>query len=82
MEDVFYIVHTFNVHSIDDDPDIHATEHLINWEKSEAGQWAMAHAKGKPIWHRVMDPNKFGYLYSIHVVFTHKDYAFWKLKYE
>ena len=58
------IVHTFQMGDVDD-PDLYAAQPLIEWEKSEAGQWVMKNAADTPTWHRMADPITYGYKYQI-----------------
>ena len=57
-------VHQFLLGDVDD-PDLFAAEPLINWEKSDAGQWVMKNAADTPTWHRMADPITYGYKYVI-----------------
>ena len=58
------IVHTFQMGDVDD-PDLYAAQPLIEWEKSDAGQWVMKNAADTPTWHRMADPSTYGYKYQI-----------------
>ena len=58
------IVHTFTMGDVED-PDLYAAQPLIEWEKSELGQWIMRNAADTPTWHRMADPVTYGYKYQI-----------------
>jgi hypothetical protein len=58
------VVHSFTMGDVED-PDLYAAEPLIEWEKSEAGQWVMKNAVETPSWHGTADPINFGYRYQI-----------------
>ena len=81
MKNVKVIVYRFSLLDIDD-PDLIAAEPMLNWEKSEQGQWVMNNSIEKPTWHRLMDPNIFGFEYLIQATFTPENYTYWKLKYD
>lgn len=72
-------VYSFSVGDAED-PDLYAAEPLINWEKSEQGQWIMAHAVETPVWHRTVDHNTFGYRYRISARLKGKDLTYFYLK--
>ena len=73
------VVHTFTLGDVDD-PDIYAAGPIFDWERSEEGQWVTAHAVDQPIWHRMVDPNTYGYKYKITARLKAVDYTFWTLK--
>ena len=58
------VVHEFLMSDVED-PDLHAAEPLLAWEKSEQGQWVMNNACDTPTWHRSADPMTYGYRYRI-----------------
>jgi hypothetical protein len=73
------IVHTFTLGDVDD-PDIYAAGPIFDWERSEMGQWVMAHTVDQPIWHRMVDPATYGYKYKITARLQARDYTYWALK--
>jgi hypothetical protein len=73
------IVHSFILSDVDD-PDIYAAGPMFDWERSEAGQWVMAHAVDLPIWHKIVDPATYGYKYRITARLQARDYTYWALK--
>lgn len=58
------VVHTFSVGDVDD-PEIYAAAPIFDWERSEAGQFVMKHAKEPPSYHSQLDYNSFGHKYAI-----------------
>lgn len=78
-------VETITVHSFQltdlDDPDLHAAEPLINWEKSEQGQWVMKNACDTPTWYRHSDPSIYGYRYIIRAKLMGPSLTEWYLRY-
>ena len=75
------IVHSFNIGDVED-PDLYAAIPLYDFEKSEKGKWIMENAIEKPIWHRHMDHNIYGYRYIIAAKLPKDKYIFYKLKFE
>lgn len=73
------VVHTFLLSDVDD-PDIYAAGPIFDWERSEAGQWVMAHAVDQPVWHRMADPGTYGYKYKITARLLARDCTYWTLK--
>jgi hypothetical protein len=73
------IVHRFQLGDVED-PDLYAAEPLIEWQNSEAGQWAMTHAIETPMWHRQHDHQSWGYSYAVSAQLKEVDYLFWQLK--
>lgn len=76
-----YVVHTIRMGDVED-PDLMVAQPLYDWEKSEAGQWAMKNSNPTPSFHRMVDHLAYGCSYNICVYFTHKQLTYWKLKYE
>ena len=58
------VVHEFLMGDVED-PDLYAAQPLIEWEKSERGQWVMKNAADTPTWCRTADPMTYGYKYQI-----------------
>ena len=79
MEIKTVVVHSFSVGDAED-PDLYAAVPLIDWEKSEQGQWIMEHAVDTPVWQRHVDHQTYGYRYKIVARLTDRDYTFWTLK--
>lgn len=75
------IVHTFRMGDVED-PDIYAAQPLLDWEKSEKGQWVMNNAVEMPVWRRLAGTISYGYEYQIIAKFTEENYTYYSLKYE
>ena len=73
-------VHQFIVSDVED-PDLYAAEPLLDWEKSEQGQWVMKNAADVPVWHRMIDPVSYGNRYAIRAKFTGPALTEWLLRY-
>lgn len=63
------VVHQFSVSDYED-PDLAAADPLIEWEKSEFGQWVMQHSIDVPTWHRMLEPVTYLYKYQIRAKFS------------
>lgn len=74
------IVHEFNMGDVED-PDLYASQPLIEWEKSESGQWVMENATETPFWRRATDLTTYGYRYQIVARFREQEEVFFKLKF-
>lgn len=81
QKSISYIVHSFRVHDAED-PDLYAAHPMLEWEKSEVGQWVMNNSTPTPSWHREVDSMTFGYKYHIRAYLTPKQLTYFKLKYE
>ena len=73
------VVHTFTMGDVED-PDLYAAQPLHEWEKSDRGQWIMAHAVDTPEWHRMADPISYGYKYEIRAKLTGPALTEWLLR--
>lgn len=47
-----------------DDPEIYAAQPIMDWQKSEQGQWVMKHSLD-PTFHIIADPVTYGYRVAI-----------------
>jgi hypothetical protein len=74
------VVHEFQMGDVED-PDLWAAEPLINWEKSDKGQWVIKNACDTPTWHRSADPMTMGYKYRITAKLTGPALTEWLLRY-
>ena len=74
------VVHEFAMGDVED-PDLYAAQPLIEWEKSERGQWVMANAVETPSWHRMADVAMMGYKYQIRAKLTGPALTEWLLRY-
>jgi hypothetical protein len=74
------IVHEFSIGDVED-PDLYAAQPLIEWEKSELGQWIMRNAADTPTWHRMADPVTMNFRYQIRAKLMGPPLTEWLLKY-
>ena len=72
-------VHEFRMNDAED-PDLYAAEPMWAWQNSEQGQWVMAHAMESPMWHKMIEPESFGWCYRISAKLKGPDYTFYTLK--
>ena len=75
------VVHKFDMSDVED-PDIYAAGPILDWERSEAGQFVMKHAVDTPEWHRHMDPMWMGYRYVITAELEKKKLSEFYLKFD
>lgn len=74
------VVHSFSMGDVED-PDLYAAQPMIDWEKSEAGQWVMKNAADTPTWHRIPDQVTYGYKYQIRAKLMGPALTEWLLRY-
>lgn len=74
-------VHEFRMGDVED-PDIYAAEPILQWQRSELGQWVMDHAIGEIYWIRDIDYASYGYRFRIMAPLSEPDQTFFKLKWE
>jgi hypothetical protein len=74
------VVHSFTMGDVED-PDLYAAQPMIEWEKSEKGQWVMNNTVETPSWHRMADPYNYGYRYEIRARLQGPALTEWLLKY-
>lgn len=74
-------VHEFRLSDVED-PEIYAAEPIINWERSDSGQWVKEHALSQPYWQ--ITPDVFNYGYKVRIVadLREEDITYFKLKWE
>ena len=80
MKVISFIAHKFYMGDVDD-PDLYASEPLLAWEKSEAGQYVMANAVETPVWNVGFDNDGYGYHYTITAKLSSEKYVYYQLKY-
>lgn len=73
------VVHTFRLGDVED-PELYAAAPLIEWEKSEQGQWVMEHAVEQPMWHKNIDHVHYGYSFAITAKLRGSDISYFMLK--
>ena len=59
---------------------MYAAQPIMEWQKSEAGQWIMEHAVEKPFWHRVLSSYTYGWTYYIIARLREQDHTYWALR--
>lgn len=74
------VVHEFTMGDVED-PDLYAATPLIEWEKSDIGQWIMNNACDTPTWYRMADPATYGYKYQIRAKLMGPALTEWLLRY-
>jgi len=74
------LFHEFRLGDVED-PEIYAAGPILDWEKTEAGQWVMEHAKD-PTFHIHTDPNCFGFKVAITGKLEERDEVYYRLKYD
>jgi hypothetical protein len=84
MDDKVYEIHNTRVGEFDmgdvEDPDLYAAQPLLEWQQSEKGAWVMEHAVEPPMWHRMIEPQNYGWRYAITAKLKGPDYTFFTLK--
>lgn len=73
------VVHQFIVTDMDD-PDLHAADPILAWQKSEKGQWVMSRAHETPTWNQIANISAYNFTYYITAKLKDKDYTFYQLK--
>jgi hypothetical protein len=74
------VVHEFTMGDVED-PDLYAAQPLIEWEKSDLGQWVIKNAYDTPTWHRMADAVSYGYKYRITAKLMGPALTEWWLRY-
>jgi hypothetical protein len=73
-------VHEFRIGDVED-PDLYAAGPILDWEKSPAGAWVMAHAVEVPYWVRAHDQFDYAIKYRIMARLSESDLIVFKLKF-
>ena len=63
-----------------EDPYLYAAEPLHKWEKSEPGQWVMAHATEPPVFYCGPDPVGLGFLVTVWAKLQGADLTYYALR--
>ena len=74
------VVHRFRI-SDSDDPEIYAAEPIMEWQRSEAGQFVMKHAVDIPEFHKHIDHERYGYEFAITAELEKKTYTEFLLRF-
>ena len=73
------IFHSFILHDAED-PDIYAAGPILDWQKTEKGQWVMRH--GQALTYEINpDINTLGYRITIRGCLKSEDEVYYTLKY-
>ena len=75
------LFHEFRLGDVED-PEIYAAGPIIDWEKTEAGQWVMEHAVETPEFHIGIDYTSYGYKVAIIGKLEERDEVYYRLKYD
>lgn len=74
-------VHEFTIGDVED-PDLYAAGPIIDWQKSPAGEFVMAHAVEAPYWIRQVDYQSYGQKYRIIARLSEPNQTFFRLKFQ
>ena len=75
------IFHKFTLYDCED-PEIYAAGPILDWQKSEMGDWVMANTTEKPVFHITLDTNSLGYQVVITGKLDPEAETFFRLKYQ
>ena len=73
------LVHKFNLGDVED-PEIYAAEPILEFERTEQGQWLVENSYKQMTYDIVADPSTFAYKVVLHAWLNEKDLTFYKLK--
>lgn len=74
------IVYRFQIGDVDD-PEVYAAQPILDWQKSEHGQWIMEHGLD-PTYHFIADPATYAYQVTITAHITPKRWTEYCLKFD
>jgi len=74
------LLHSFRLGDVED-PQIYAGVPLLDWQRSEAGQWCMENCIETPEWHTILDHLTYGYRVNIVGTLTEENLTYFRLKY-
>ena len=63
-----------------EDPDIYVAAPIWEWQQTDAGQFVMKHAVGKPYWTQHTDYASYHLVYRSMARLSEQNETFWKLK--
>ena len=64
-----------------EDPELYAASPILDWQKSEQGQWVMEHATEQPYFRIMPDIQSYGYKIQIYGKLSEADEIIYRLKY-
>ena len=73
------LFHQFRMGDVED-PEIYAAGPILDWEKSEVGQWVMEHAVETPVFNIHPDMESYGYKITITGQLEERDEVYYRLK--
>ena len=74
------LFHSFNLGDVED-PELYAAVPILEWEKTELGQWVMEHAHD-PTFNIHTDPDSYGFRITITGALEEQDEVYYRLKYD
>jgi hypothetical protein len=74
------VVHEAVISGDCEDPQLYAAAPIYEWERSEAGQWIMAHSLVVPYFQILTDMNTINYKLRIVADLKEQDITYFKLK--
>lgn len=74
------LVHKFLMGD-NDDPEIYAAVPILDWQRTEFGQWVMEHSNPEPFWTLGFSHQHYGYQVNIIANLSDEDQTFFQLKY-
>lgn len=75
------VVHEFRIGDVED-PIVYAAEPLIQWEKSEEGQFIMSNSIEKPEWRQWLDHESYSTRICVIAKLKEKDASYFALKFK
>lgn len=72
------VVHSIRMSDCED-PDLMVAQPIYEWQQTDAGKFVMERSRDTS-WHRHLDYNSYGHVYTIVAELPAKDYTFWLLK--
>lgn len=64
----------------EEDPEVYAAEPILEFERTEQGQWLVENSYKQMTYDIVADPSTFAYKVVLHAWLNEKDLTFYKLK--
>jgi len=75
------LFHSFTMGDVED-PELYAAFPILEWEKSEVGQWVMENAVETPVFYIRPDTACYGHRIDIVGKLSEKDEVYYRLKYD
>lgn len=74
------VVHEFFIGDVED-PVVYSAQPMIEWEKTEHGQWVMENSVTPPVWQRTASIDGH-YRFTITAVFTESSATYYNLRWK